>query len=214
MKRKELAALLLVGVMISGIVAAAATEAGSSGDPFLSLDWLRNTFIPNAVESAGEIIDNRFDDLTDEMLASGTVGTELRVKRGDVLQLETGSQFMLLAGNVSIVVHGAIVDMTAGNEIHDNCDATVNYRYLVAENSKSSFSVQEPAGPSLLPISFTSKKRTVSISFLNTPVCSNRFLSSAIILQPLFPGSFPFPECILHYFFRGSYLFITTSLAL
>lgn len=143
MKRKEIAALLLVGVMISGIVAAAATEAGSSSNPFLSLDWFTNTFIPNAVESAGKHVDDRFDDLTDELLASGAVGTELRVKRGDVLQSEVGTHVMAMAGSIRVNSNGAVVDMTAGKEVASGReeDIILNHRYLVAENTKASFTV-------------------------------------------------------------------------
>lgn len=141
MKRKELTALFFVGLMISGIVAAAATEAGASGDPFLSLEWLNKTFIPNAVESANNLVDQRFDDLTDELLSSGTVGTELRVKRGDVLQSETGTHVMMMAGDVSISSTGSVVDMTAGEELTSGATCIANHRYLVAEKTTASFTV-------------------------------------------------------------------------
>ena len=141
-KHKELTALLLVGVLLSGIVSAAATGAGSASDPLIVLSWLKEHFIPGAEESANDHINDRFDQLEDLLLNAGAVGTEMRVKRGDALSLESGSGLTLLAGDISASANGTILDVTTGEETASEIEAiAVDHRYLVAEESKGTFSV-------------------------------------------------------------------------
>ena len=141
-KHKELAALLLVGVLLSGIVSAAATGAGSASDPLIILSWLKEHFIPNTVESAGDHVNDRYDQLEDLLLNAGAEGLELRVKRGDVLWLESGSGLTPLAGELSFSASGALLDVTTGEELPASDEAvSVDHRYLVAEKSQAAFSV-------------------------------------------------------------------------
>lgn len=139
MKRKEVISLLLIGVMISGIAAAAATEAGSAADPLIALNWLKKTFIPDAVTQAGE----RVDQQTSDSFSDAAAGTELRVKRSDVLWLESGTTLTPLAGTMNVTAaKGAVVDVTAGEEVPAaGADAVLEHRYLVAEEAKGVFSV-------------------------------------------------------------------------
>lgn len=141
-KHKELAALLLVGVLLSGIVSAAATGAGSASDPLIILSWLKEHFIPNTVESAGDHVNDRFDQLEDLLLNAGSEGMELRVKRGDVLWLESGSGLTPLAGTLSLSASGTVIDVTTGEEMPSSSeDITMDHRYLTAEKSQAAFSV-------------------------------------------------------------------------
>lgn len=139
MKRQEAIALLLVGTMLSGIAAVAA-EAGSAADPLIALNWLKDTFIPNAAEQA----DDHADERLDQFLSTEANGTELRVKRADVIWLESGSTLTPLAGELNAAAaKGTVVDTTVGEELPANGSAAVaaNHRYLAAENTQAAFSV-------------------------------------------------------------------------
>lgn len=146
-KHKEPVALLLIGTLLSGILTAGAAEVGSAGNPFIALDWLRETFIPGTVSDANDRVDSTVDDLENQILSSGAQGKELRVKRSDILWLESGSSLTLLAGELSLSTasQGTVVDLTAGEE-QDPQDTngrvvTKSHRYLAAENSRIAFSV-------------------------------------------------------------------------
>lgn len=138
MKRKEVIALLLVGSLLSGVAAVAATEAEASVNPLVTLNWLKNTFIPNTEAEMKDYIDQKFDQL----LSAEKQGAELRVKRADVLKLESGSSLVLLAGGTDIAITaGTVVDATTGEEMPVNGAVAADHRYVVAENSQAEVSV-------------------------------------------------------------------------
>lgn len=143
MKHKEPVALLLVGALLSGVVTVGASEAGSAGDPLIALNWLKNTFIPNTVSDSNDRVDQKFNDLTQQLLSAGASGTELRVKRGDVLWMENGSSLTPLAGGLEVAVStGTIVDVTAGKELPATSgNVATDHRYLAAEETRAAFSV-------------------------------------------------------------------------
>lgn len=138
MKRKEMIALLLTGCLLSGAAAVSATEAGAATNPLVTLNWLQNTFLPDLETHLKDHIDQKFDQL----LAADQQGVELRVKRADVLALESGSTLVPLAGGVDIAIEaGAAVDTTTGEELSSGAAAVTGHRYIVAENSKIKASV-------------------------------------------------------------------------
>lgn len=142
MKRKEGISLFVIGALMSAILAAGATGVsipGSQGDPLLSLDWVKNTFIPRTVSMA--------EDHMEQELSVPQSGQELswefRLKRGDVLALETGSGLICLAGDLDADTSaGAIVDTTVGTELGTGkTSLTSNHRYLTAEDTQASITV-------------------------------------------------------------------------
>lgn len=141
MKRKEITALCLVGVLLSGIVAAVATEVGSASDPLIALNWLKTHFLPQVVSEAEKAMDARLEELARELAAAGATGVELRVKRDDMFELEAGSSLTCLAGEVSILSQSAVVDVTSGQEVSTGL-AQPRHRYLADENSKAAFTVR------------------------------------------------------------------------
>lgn len=140
MKRKEITALCLVGVLLSGIAAAVASEAGSADDPLIALSWLKTHFLPQVVSEAEKAVDARLEELAKELAAAGATGVELRVKRDDMFELESGSSLTCLAGEVSILSQSAVVDITSGQEVSTGL-AQLRHRYLADENSMAAFTV-------------------------------------------------------------------------
>lgn len=142
MKRKELIALLIVGVLLSGLITATASEAGSATNPLISLEWLQNVFLPVAEESIDNAVDNGVKDLFKDTIDAGASGTEIRVKRGDILLLESGATLTALAGDLSASTSGTILDVTQGNELPSSSGSIlVGSRYLTAEKTQAFFTV-------------------------------------------------------------------------
>ena len=145
MKRKEITALCLVGVLLSGIVAAVASEAGSVDDPLIALSWLKTHFLPQVVSEAEKAVDARLEELAKELAAAGATGVELRVKRDDMFELESGSSLTCLAGEVSILSQSAVVDITSGQEVTKkkrikcNIDEIEKYRDFISDHSPHNY---------------------------------------------------------------------------
>ncbi len=144
MKHKEPIALFLIGAILSGIITVGASEAGSAADPLIALNWLKETFLPGAVSEAEKRADEKLEEVGNQLIASNAQGTEFRVKRSDILWLESGSSLTALAGTLSLDSgsQGTAVDLTVGVEITPETGSiTTGHRYLAAENSRVSFSV-------------------------------------------------------------------------
>lgn len=133
---------MLLAVSLLGSVAAVAAEAGSAGDPLISISWIKDVFTPQALDTAQKKIDTKTDALYQKVSALPTTGTvELRVKRGDLIKLETGSGITSFAGNISVMSSGPIVDVTTGTEFVSQFVLEPSHHYLMAENSSASFAV-------------------------------------------------------------------------
>ena len=154
---RRIAAALLAMLLLAGCVAAVAA-GGSSSDPLLTQSYFTNTYIPETVEQADKEIQDGlgkvYDDALNELKAqaelyqaranalAGEGGgyaasfTEQRFKRGDVINLDTGSSGMLLAGSASIsYASGGVVDMTTAADVASGTAMAVRHRYLSAENT-------------------------------------------------------------------------------
>ncbi len=136
--RKKAVALLLAGSLFC-CGAASAAEAGSAGNPLIALGWLKNTFIPDTVSQAQELVDRRMDQ-TEQSLSSDAAGAELRVKLGDVVRLDSGAVLVPLAGSLSAAAVGTVVDMTAGEELTGST-VSAGHQYLASERTQAAFSV-------------------------------------------------------------------------
>ena len=144
MKHKEPIALLLIGVLLSGVLTVGASEAGSVGDPLIALNWLKETFIPGAVADVENRVDEKLEEIGDQIISSGARGIELRVKRSDILWLESGSSLTPLAGTLSLSdsSQGVVIDVTSGAEIPlGSKEIAISHRYLAAEDSRIAFIV-------------------------------------------------------------------------
>ena len=143
MRRGRVAALLLAGAVLcgAGCYSALAAEAGEASNPLISLDWIKNTYIPQTVAAAETRIDAGVQAGQGGTGAVSSPSTELRVKRGDVLRLDTGASLTVLAGSLSGAASGAIVDLTEGRELSSGAALSPRHRYLAVESTKAAFSV-------------------------------------------------------------------------
>jgi len=129
------------------------------GRELISLGYLQEVFFPQAV-SAGEAVydtqDNTLYTSTDEQLkaldktyqlqlgildgtiTSNTSFTDLRFKRNDVISLPAGSSFLLLAGEAQVSFSsGAVIDVSAGEEVPSQALLLPQHRYMTAEDTLS-----------------------------------------------------------------------------
>ena len=143
MKRKELISILLVGILLSGLLTAtAANDAGSVTNPLISLDWLKTVFLPTTSETIDASIDQAFESAFRDVIDAGATGVEIRVKKGDILLLESGSTLTALAGELSASASGTILNVTEGSELPNSSGKIlVGHRYLTAEKTQAFFSV-------------------------------------------------------------------------
>lgn len=141
-RRRRLPLILTLGVLLCGLITAAVAGAGADTDPFVALGWLKGVFLPQAEQTAQDHLDMLLNQKESELLSAGFGGEDLRVKRGDVILLGSGSSFTPLAGSFSVSASGAILDVTDGVEIPlDGAEIKTFHRYMAAENTSAAFSV-------------------------------------------------------------------------
>ena len=163
---KKLVVLLLCAAILMG--GAVVLAAGGSDDPFVSLSYLTQTFLPSlntqlqakVEEKTGAIYQSALEALEQThqgylageeapALPGGTEGwsyapalTDLRLKKGDVVSLSTGSGVMLLAGRGAVTFSvGAVVDVTQGQTLITGSPLTQRHRCLAGENTTAAVSV-------------------------------------------------------------------------
>ena len=150
MKRcKWFAALFFAATLFATFASA---TGGTSGNPLISLDYLTNVFASTAeraaqerVDAAGEAIYRMADTQWRAGVAAAETSasavctqgwTETRLKQGDILSTLTGTQVLLLAGDVSAQnASGAVVDATDGVVLPSGTPLKQMHRYLVAEDT-------------------------------------------------------------------------------
>ena len=122
--------------------------AGSTDDPLVSLSYLTDTFL----EKLDEEVDDRLDESDEELREALEAGEsvvdvavtwqETRLKRGDALLGNTGTNVLMLAGGAQVFYDmGAVVDVSAGTTVPSGGALAAGHRYMVAEDTAASFVV-------------------------------------------------------------------------
>lgn len=149
--KRPLAAACAAALLIS---MACGVYALSAEDSFISLSYITDIFIPDAVEQGNEkaadtllkTYDNAAEELEelkqDFMIeATGSINPyspDFRPREmysGDILSVETGAGVMLYAGSARVSHNGAFVDVTDGTEIPNGGELVSGHRYLVGEDT-------------------------------------------------------------------------------
>ena len=133
--KRRISAFVLAVLLLSGTAYAA--DAGSAGDPLISLSYITNTFRP-AVLAAAET------KLQNASRQTGAKGSSLTtVSAGGSVRLTTGQTVILLTGSASLSVErGGVVNCSAGMEVPGGALA-LRQRYLVCEDASASISVTQ-----------------------------------------------------------------------
>ena len=138
---------------------------GTAGDPMLSKSYIDGAYTVQTISKAEEKITLRHDTLyqsaeetlkakNEDYLTRGGLVTgdgtyqaafsDLRVKEGDTVRIETGSGFLLLAGDVELSCTGnKTIDISNGWEKGSGA-LTAGRRYLVVEDTVAVLTVTSP----------------------------------------------------------------------
>ncbi|MGE4276871.1 MAG: S-layer homology domain-containing protein [Lawsonibacter sp.] len=159
MKKSAARLLCAVGALV---LMACGALALSSGDSLVTLSYLKDTFLPAAVETGAEAANAKLqetydsaksslDELQQSYLAEATGGetgtlysATLQARswnEGAVVVLPTGSGVLVLAGGVTVSHSGTVIDVTAGAEVASGNRLTANHRYLVGEDTTAQMTV-------------------------------------------------------------------------
>jgi hypothetical protein len=143
----RLAVLLVVSAALN-VTFSAAAEAGSSGDPLVTLSYLNDTYLPALMSK----VDSRITDrnaavnasvdakiaaagLSGGAASSGTAETftVVTLSKGQTLKGGIGCEVMLRVGTAACVAASApgLVDETAGSTIAGGSALTVNHLYMM-----------------------------------------------------------------------------------
>lgn len=182
--RKKLLFLLPLCLLAFAVVWASA--AGDAADPLASLSYLNGIFtnrvdtaVNTRLDNAGALLNTPSAPMDTTSAASWT---ETRLKRDDLLQAETGSGVLLLAGSGQVnYSSGAVVDVTDGTVIPSGGSLRPRHRYLVAEDTTAGFVV-------------TSKTAVVdyqgTCTFQSSTAADYNAMASVLKTLHLFQGSF------------------------
>ena len=163
MKKRVIAVVAASAVTLCTAVTIAV--GGTAGDPMLSKSYIDGAYTVQTISKAEEKITLRHDTLSqsaeetlkaknDDYLTRGGLVTgdgtyqaafsDLRVKEGDTVRIETGSGFLLLAGDVELSCTGnKTIDLSNGWE-KGNGALTAGRRYLVVEDTVAVLTVTSP----------------------------------------------------------------------
>lgn len=153
---KRLLCALLAAGLLAGACLALAPE-----DSLATLSWLSGSFLPQAVKDGAEAADKQlqqtFDSAKEELdsvhskllaqagVSGGTQYSEGLSSRdwsdGGVLELPTGSVFLMLDGAAGVTHSGAVIDVTQGSEVPSGARLAAGHRYLVGEDTAAQVTI-------------------------------------------------------------------------
>ena len=151
MKKSVIRLAVAAGLLL---VMACGGYALSAGDSLITLSYLRDVFLPQAVQqgedAAQQALQDTYDEAEDTLnrlqkdyLAEitgedGLYSSSFKARtwsEGDVVELPTGSGVLMLGGTAAVVHNGALVDVTEGIEVPSGSRLTAKHRYLAGENT-------------------------------------------------------------------------------
>ena len=130
--------LLALSLVLNGTISAAA-EAGSSGDPLVSLSYLNETYRQTILSKVDSRIAERNTALIAQLGGSGSGGgtaasfTVVTLSSGQVLKGEIGCEVMLRVGTASCVAPSApgLIDETGGSTLNNGAGLVKNHLYMM-----------------------------------------------------------------------------------
>ncbi len=141
--------------VVAAALAAAAVLMGTvmalgQGDSLISLSYLEELFMPTAVSQGTAEMEKQLDAVYEAALENlhqvelenpsqeGLYSYEFssrQYSRGSYIQLESGSGFLMLAGDAVAAHDGVFLDVTEGTTVEGGTALVPGHRYLVGENT-------------------------------------------------------------------------------
>ncbi|MGI6028553.1 MAG: S-layer homology domain-containing protein [Candidatus Heteroscillospira sp.] len=140
MKRRLIISLALALALLGGVGYGLAASAGSEGDPFISLSFLRGDYAENVLnqaESKTEGLDKLYEQAS-AGLDGGDTGqfTGVNMRAGGELRLDFGGSVLVESGTATLSVEqGEVIDLTEGAVFSGKVQT--GHRYLAAEGASA-----------------------------------------------------------------------------
>lgn len=163
MRRKLIAAVLLIALLATALAAALAAP-GTESDPFVTLSYLTDTYYAQAERAmlkqaqtatadTEKAVFDRLDTLAGGYLAQAGGGADcavtferLTLAQGDRLDLAAGAGLLFEGGTCELAfTSGALIDVTAGVTVGSGGSLTAGHRYVAAENTACSLTAVSAA---------------------------------------------------------------------
>lgn len=134
---RALVLLLICGAL--NLTVSAAAEAGSSGDPLVTLSYLNETFLPSILRKVDDKITDRNATILRQLgggSGSGTASDTFAVvtlSKGQVLTGDIGCEVMLRIGTASCVSpsNPGLIDETSGGTLNNSGALVQNHLYMM-----------------------------------------------------------------------------------
>lgn len=155
MRKPVVRLLCAAGILV---MMACGAYALGTGDSLITLSYLRDVFMPQAVEAGEEAAEELLQETYDQASSSldeiqrdaiaqltGEEGEALYSAAlqaqewhdGDFVELFTGSGALMLNGTATVTHNGAFIDVTEGVEVASGDQLKSNHRYLVGEDTQA-----------------------------------------------------------------------------
>ena len=134
---RALVLLLICGAL--NLTVSAAAEAGSSGDPLVTLSYLNETFLPSILRKVDDKITDRNATILRQLgggSGSGTASDTLAVvtlSKGQVLTGDIGCEVMLRVGTASCVSPSSpgLIDESSASALNNGGALVQNHLYMM-----------------------------------------------------------------------------------
>lgn len=136
----RLVSLLAISCVLSTTVSLAA-EAGSTGDPLVTLSYLNETFLGNILSAVDQKIAARNSQIVQQLGGSVSVGgtstastfTVVTLSNGQTLTGQIGCEVMLRVGSAVCVSSSApgLIDETAASTLNNGGGLVQNHLYMM-----------------------------------------------------------------------------------
>lgn len=144
-KWKIIGVVAAVALVVTG--AYAATNAGSSADPLVTLSYLNDVFAPQVEEDMEAMVSEKADELAQQFdqaisqVGSGgaSVFSVVTLSDGQTLVGDVGCEVMLRIGSAVCGSDGStgLIDVTDGSTLSDGGDLVTNHLYMVTISTRS-----------------------------------------------------------------------------
>jgi hypothetical protein len=142
---KRMIAAVIVLIMLMCMVTVSASTPGTTTEPLITLSYLEGTFaaslrteVSGALGRAETMAMSRFDEIYKAYIGYRFAPrfTHVSLAVGDMVELTTGSSFILLSGSAALtVVSGTVINVSTGSEVASGTQLTLNHRYFCAEST-------------------------------------------------------------------------------
>lgn len=137
----RLVSLLAISCVLSTTVSLAA-EAGSSGDPLVTLSYLNDTFLGKILTSVDQKIASRNNQIVQQLGGSVSTGggtssastfTVVTLSKGQTLTGQIGCEVMLRVGSATCVAPSTpgLIDESAASTLNNGSALVQNHLYMM-----------------------------------------------------------------------------------